>query len=99
MTTLHEIGAKLREERLRRKLFKVKLAEASGLHRNTVSDLESGSGNVGLNTLIALCDQLGLDIHLVAKGPAVPAVSGSLVSETSANNNDKPINPKEEDAE
>lgn len=67
MTTLQEIGAQLREERLRRKLYKVKLAEASGVHRNTVSDLESGSGNVELNTLIALCDQLGLDIHLVAK--------------------------------
>jgi transcriptional regulator with XRE-family HTH domain len=81
MTTLHDIGSQLREERQRRKLFKVKLAQASGVHRNTVSDLEAGVGNVELNTLLALCEQLGLDVHLVAKDSGSPAVTTVAVEQ------------------
>jgi transcriptional regulator with XRE-family HTH domain len=67
MTTLLDIGQKLRVERERQSLFKTKLAELSGIHRNTLSELEAGTGNVELNTLIAICDKLGLDIQLVPK--------------------------------
>ncbi len=67
MTTLYDLGKQLRAQREAKQLFKTSLATASGVHRNTVSQLESGGGNVELNTLIALCDQLGLDICLVPK--------------------------------
>ena len=67
MTTLRDIGIQLREERQRRKLYKVGVAEATGVHRNTVSDLEAGVANVELNTLMALCEFLGLEVKLVPK--------------------------------
>jgi transcriptional regulator with XRE-family HTH domain len=67
MTTLLDIGNTLRAERKRQKMFKTKLAEVSGVHRNTLSNLEAGAGNVELNTLIAICEQLGLDIRLIPK--------------------------------
>ena len=67
MTTLLQIGQSLRAERVHQKKHKTKLAKASGVHRNTLSGLEAGAANVGMNTLIALCDQLGLDIVLVRK--------------------------------
>lgn len=76
MTTLLQIGEQLRAARKKQKLYKTQLAESSGVHRNTISNLESGAGNVELNTLIALCDQMGLDIQLVPK-----EVSGMVAPE------------------
>jgi DNA-binding XRE family transcriptional regulator len=70
MTTLLDIGTQLRAARGRQRLFKTKLATASGVHRNTVSALEAGTGNVELNTLLALCEQLGLDLCLVPRAAA-----------------------------
>jgi len=67
MTTLLQIGQSLRTERVHQKKPKTTLAKASGVHRNTLSGLEAGTANVELNTLIALCDQLGLDVVLVRK--------------------------------
>ncbi|MES2105299.1 MAG: helix-turn-helix transcriptional regulator [Pseudomonadota bacterium] len=65
MTTLLQLGQVLRSERQRRKLAKTALAAQSGVHRNTLQLLESGTANVELNTLIAICDVLGLSIQLV----------------------------------
>jgi transcriptional regulator with XRE-family HTH domain len=67
MTTLLQLGQALRTERERRKLPKTELAAQSGVHRNTLHLLENGAGNVELNTLIALCDVLGLSIQLVPR--------------------------------
>lgn len=69
MTTLLDIGNQLRQARQQRKLYKVRVAAASGVHRNTVSDLEAGLANVELNTLLALCEHLELDVKLVPKQP------------------------------
>jgi transcriptional regulator with XRE-family HTH domain len=65
MTTLLQLGQMLRKERERRRLPKTKLSQRSGVHRNTLLQLESGSGNVELNTLIAICDAMGLSIRLL----------------------------------
>lgn len=62
MTTLHEIGALLKSYRQKGGLTVSALAERSNVHRNTLSALEHGVGNVELNTLLAVCDQLGLDL-------------------------------------
>lgn len=70
MTTLMDIGTQLRAARGRQRLYKTALASASGVHRNTVSALEAGTGNVELNTLLALCEQLGLDLCLVPRAAA-----------------------------
>lgn len=65
MTALHEIGAMLRTYRKRQGLTASELAQKSGIHRNTLSALERGQGNVELNTLLAICEQLELDLSLV----------------------------------
>lgn len=65
MTTLRVIGEQLREARKRKKVTQLELANRSAVHRNTIGALEAGIGNVELNTLIAVCTALGLDIQLV----------------------------------
>jgi len=65
MTTLADIGNMLQKARARKKLAKTTLAAMSKVHRNTVQQVENGTANVELNTLIGLCDALGLSIILV----------------------------------
>lgn len=64
MTTLRDIGATLRSYRKRKGLTVSALADASHVHRNTLSALENGTGNVELNTLLGICEQLGLELLL-----------------------------------
>ncbi|MDO8300905.1 helix-turn-helix domain-containing protein [Lacisediminimonas sp.] len=73
MTTLLDIGSKIRTARQRQQLSASALAEKSRVHRNTLSALEQGTGNVELNTLLALCEQLGLDIVLTPRETAASA--------------------------
>ena len=65
MTTLHDVGTQLRALRKRRGLSIIALSRQSRIHRNTLSALEAGTGNVELNTLLALCEQLELELLLV----------------------------------
>ncbi|MDB5798634.1 MAG: family transcriptional regulator [Paucimonas sp.] len=67
MTNLREIGGMIKDARLRLGISASALATASQVHRNTLSALEHGTGNVELNTLLALCEQLGLEIILAPK--------------------------------
>jgi transcriptional regulator with XRE-family HTH domain len=62
MTTLHDIGNTLKAYRKRLGLTQSELAAKCKLHRNTVSALENGVGNIELNSLLAICEQLGLDL-------------------------------------
>ena len=70
MTTLQQIGQQIHTQRRRLKLFQNELAARSKVNRNTLSQLEAGTANVELNTLIALCDELGLEIVLVPRAVA-----------------------------
>lgn len=79
MTTLLDIGSMLRQERMKHKLSKVRLAELSNVHRNTIFQLETGMGNVELNTLISICNVLELSIQLV---PSVAAFHASSHAES-----------------
>ena len=65
MTTLAQIGSMLHAARMKAGLKKTQLAGLSKVHRNTVQQVEDGAANIELNTLIALCDSLGLSIILV----------------------------------
>ncbi|MES3020223.1 MAG: helix-turn-helix transcriptional regulator [Pseudomonadota bacterium] len=62
MTSLHDIGFTIKSYRKRQGMSVSALADRSGIHRNTLSALERGVGNVELNTLLAVCEQLGLDL-------------------------------------
>ena len=64
MTTLADLGATIRSIRLQLGLNLSELATRSQVHRNRIAALERGVGNVELNTLLAICDQLGLDVVL-----------------------------------
>ncbi|MEC5218912.1 transcriptional regulator with XRE-family HTH domain [Actimicrobium sp. GrIS 1.19] len=67
MTTLQNIGDKLRLQRKALAVTQADLAARSKVHRNTLGSLESGHGNVELTTLLAICEELGLDLVLVPK--------------------------------
>ncbi|MES2830490.1 MAG: helix-turn-helix transcriptional regulator [Pseudomonadota bacterium] len=82
MTTLFDLGRQLRAQREAKHMFKTTLATASSVHRNTLSQLESGAANVELNTLIAICDQLGLDICLTPK--AISTMNATDATRTSS---------------
>lgn len=45
-------------------ISQARLAELSGLSVHTISNLETGSGNVTLETLLKVADILGLKVHL-----------------------------------
>lgn len=64
MATLHEIGLVLRSYRKKHGLTVSALAQKSNVHRNTLSALEHGVGNVELNTLLAVCEQLGVELMI-----------------------------------
>jgi transcriptional regulator with XRE-family HTH domain len=82
MTTLLEIGTTLKEERKRCKLSQKQVAEAAGVHRNTLAALEAGKGNVELNTLITVCKQLGLVIRVVPKEVAAMVGTGAEIQQS-----------------
>lgn len=83
MTTLFDLGEQMRAQRKAKRMFKTALAVASGVHRNTVYQLESGTGNVELNTLLALCNQLGLDICLIPKEVSAVATADTVRTSSS----------------
>lgn len=65
MITLLEIGQQIRKERKKQKMTGVELAELCDIHRSTLGKLESGTGNVELNTLLAICAVLKMSIRIV----------------------------------
>lgn len=67
MTTMLEIREFLAFECFRQRLLPADLAKRCGIHPATVNDLLEGTGTVDLNTLIAVCEALGLDIRLVPR--------------------------------
>lgn len=66
MLTLLSIGQSLQKERKKAGMSIVELAFRTGLSRNTISSLESGHGNVELNTLISICHVLKLSMQFVS---------------------------------
>lgn len=65
MISLRNIGEQIRLTRKQQKLTGEALAARCNIHRTTLVKLEKGTGNVELNTLIALCEALGLTIRIV----------------------------------
>lgn len=62
--SISEIGHIIKE---RRKFLKVKqedLADISGISQRTLRAIEKGDGNPELNTLLKLCEVLGMEIKI-----------------------------------
>ncbi|OWY29868.1 helix-turn-helix domain-containing protein [Herbaspirillum robiniae] len=70
MSSLIEIGSRVRTARKARGLTAVELAALAGMHRNTLLALETGKGNIELGKLLSLCSELGLELLLVPQQAA-----------------------------
>lgn len=77
--TLPELGARIRAWRARRGMTRKQLAEDSGLSERFLADVESGRGNVSINSLEATARALNISlIELLqdAPRPALARVNG-----------------------
>jgi XRE family transcriptional regulator, aerobic/anaerobic benzoate catabolism transcriptional regulator len=79
--TLAELGARVRAWRARRGMTRKQLAADSGLSERFLADVESGKGNVSINSLEATARALNisiLDLLQDAPRPALARVQGLL---------------------
>jgi XRE family transcriptional regulator, aerobic/anaerobic benzoate catabolism transcriptional regulator len=79
--TLSELGARVRAWRARRGMTRRQLASDSGLSERFLADVESGKGNVSINSLQAVATALNITILELlqdAPRPALARVQGLL---------------------
>src|SRR3982750_4661637 len=79
--TLSELGGRVRAWRARRGMTRKQLAADSGLSERFLADVESGKGNVSINSLEAAARALNitiLDLLQDAPRPALARVHGLL---------------------
>ncbi len=63
------LGAALRARRKSLRLGQRDAAEIAGVSVHTLSDIETGKGNPTLETLLTLCELLGLELGLSERVP------------------------------
>lgn len=68
-SVLAHVGANLRRLRQRAELSQIELAEASGVSRRTIINLEAGEANIGLSGLDHLAAALGVGFVDLVTGP------------------------------
>jgi transcriptional regulator with XRE-family HTH domain len=75
MLDLISIGARIAEERKRRKLSQTVLAHEAGISRATIDALENGrAGELGFTKLTKLLSALGLELQLQAASSHRPTL-------------------------
>lgn len=63
------IGIEIRKERKRRKISQEKVADALGMSRSTISQIESGTiQEIGARKLIRILEYLGLELRVRPAG-------------------------------
>lgn len=62
-----EIGLTLAERRKRRKIRQEQLSEIAGVSVRTLRDIENGVGNPELDTLLKLCEVLGMELTVTVR--------------------------------
>jgi XRE family transcriptional regulator, aerobic/anaerobic benzoate catabolism transcriptional regulator len=72
--TLAELGGRVRAWRARRGMTRKQLAEDSGLSERFLADVESGKGNVSINSLEAAARALNITILELMQDPPRPAM-------------------------
>ncbi len=78
ITTTVQLGALVRDRRLRRGLTQERLALATGLSSHTVLDIETGKGNPRLDSLFRLINAVGL--VLAAEDVPPESAAGDLLA-------------------
>lgn len=66
-TQIEQLGAMLRERRNALGVTQLELAEMCKVAPNTIIQIERGTGNARLTTLLRITDILGLHLDLVPK--------------------------------
>lgn len=66
-TQIEQLGAMLRERRNALGVTQLELAEMCKVAPNTIIQIERGTGNARLTTLLCITDILGLHLDLVPK--------------------------------
>lgn len=61
---LKAIGKAVRQRRKSRKILQTDLAEIAGISSRTLRDIEKGSANPELETLMKLCQALGMEVKV-----------------------------------
>lgn len=62
------LGARIRDVRKAKGWRQIDLAQHSGVHEVHISDLERGSREVGLRTLLALAKALDVSLEFLVRG-------------------------------
>lgn len=70
MTTSATLGADIRQAREARGISASELSEKASVSRLTLRELETGTGNPRLSTLLAVCHVLDLDLNVLPRGLA-----------------------------
>jgi XRE family transcriptional regulator, aerobic/anaerobic benzoate catabolism transcriptional regulator len=73
--TLAELGSRVRGWRARRGMTRRQLAADSGLSERFLADVESGKGNVSINSLEAAAHALNITIRELLQDPPGPAMT------------------------
>src|SRR5688500_11487638 len=74
-STLAELGARVRAWRARRGMTRKQLARDSGLSERFLADVESGKGNVSINSLEATARALNITILELLQDAPRPALA------------------------
>jgi y4mF family transcriptional regulator len=61
---LKELGGAIRARRKSRKVVQADLAEIAGISDRTLRDIENGTANPELSTLLKICGTLGMEIKI-----------------------------------
>ena len=67
-SVLIKFGAKVREERLKRKLSQEALAEKADLHRTYIGMIERGKKNITLGNIIKIAAALDVSVSDLVEG-------------------------------
>jgi y4mF family transcriptional regulator len=59
-----QLGMIIQARRKSRKILQEDVAEVAGISSRTLRDIENGTANPELDTLLSLCQSLGLEIKL-----------------------------------
>lgn len=59
-----EIGKVIHDRRKSRKILQEDVAEVAGISSRTLRDIENGVANPELDTLLRICETLGLDLTI-----------------------------------
>lgn len=70
LTTPSQLGAVLQAARKSRKLTQAQLGTRLGLSQRRISELELAPGTLSVDQLLALCNQLGLQLSVQARDAA-----------------------------